>query len=97
MSYVIYFENTDGLINCFNFRKMATIKRNLRDVSDPFNAMTDQQFIRIFRLNKSVLRIIAAKLIPHMHDGFTYHALPPIVRIFSALSFFANGIYFCIK
>lgn len=67
-------------------------RRMIRSESDPFS-MSDEEFIRQFRLTKDMVnQIILPNLIPHMQHRSVL-AIEPIQRVLLSLAFYASGEY----
>lgn len=64
----------------------------LRDRSDPFN-LPDNEFTRLFRLNKEMFQDLVDHLSPYMSTGERSTKIPINMRILATLRFFAQGSY----
>lgn len=67
-------------------------RRNLRDTSDPFD-LNETYFIDMFRLNKITARYVFERIFVHLNVREAPTAVPPILRFFAALYFYATGSY----
>ena len=76
-----------------NSRESANISRSLRDKSEPFSGTDAYYFVSLCRLDKHSVREIMERLIPRMQAFTECHAIPPFIRIFATLSFYATGTY----
>ncbi|KAJ8932215.1 hypothetical protein NQ314_014835 [Rhamnusium bicolor] len=72
--------------------RLRNQRRVLRDNSNPFN-LPEARFIELFRLNKASVLEIEQLLIPHLQRSRYRNAVPPRIKIFTALRFFATGSY----
>lgn len=67
-------------------------RRHLRDLNNPFS-IPNRRFVELFRLNKDMARNLVASLTPHLRQARRTSAIHPILKIFSALRFYATGEY----
>ncbi|KMQ86912.1 nuclease harbi1, partial [Lasius niger] len=72
-------------------RENSIVMRTLRDTIDPFS-LTDQQFIKVFRLSKDVVHYLCNALQPTLQRKRT-NGLHVTTQVLAALRFFAIGSY----
>ncbi|KAJ8952783.1 hypothetical protein NQ318_008100 [Aromia moschata] len=60
---------------------------------DPIAAMTDDQFIGLFRVDKLLAQEIIDIVTPYMVQGQTYSSLEIKTKVFVTLLFYAHGSY----
>lgn len=69
------------------------MKRTCREVNDPFKDLTEEEFKRLFRLNKEICRIFIDTLMPYMQERVQPHGISAEIKILCAVRFFATGSY----
>lgn len=57
--------------------RVAAMERPIRDRSNPFEVMTEQKFIKKFRVNKE----IGLYLIENLKDELKNEGFPPFIRV----------------
>lgn len=67
-------------------------RRFMRAEADPFS-MTNQAFIKTFRLNKDMAHYILELILPNLNQTENPVAVPVNLRFFTALYFYATGSY----
>lgn len=67
------------------------LRFHIRD--NPFEELTDQEFIRLFRLNKRAARNLLNIVEPHLIPPTRISAMDAITKVMTALRFFATGSY----
>ncbi|KAG5900538.1 hypothetical protein JTB14_022845 [Gonioctena quinquepunctata] len=60
---------------------------------DPFDHLSDNMFIRLFRLNKQLVRDVIEMLNPFLTPPRRLHDLDKQTKVMVALKFFASGSY----
>lgn len=68
------------------------LRRQLRDVEDPFG-ISDQHFIKLFRLPKHLTFQLIEELKEYIYESRYSNGIPIHVKVLSALRFFATGSY----
>lgn len=67
-------------------------RRHMRDTSDPFS-LVDSHFIDLFRLNKDMVRYVLNGILPDLNQTNNVVAIPPVLKVFGTLNFYATGSY----
>ncbi|KAJ8975632.1 hypothetical protein NQ317_015319 [Molorchus minor] len=73
-------------------RRLKVSRRLMRDQSDPF-LLPDVRFKELFRLNKDMMHYIINHIAPHLHQRRRADGICTILKIYSAIIFFACGSY----
>ncbi|KAJ3655933.1 hypothetical protein Zmor_015040 [Zophobas morio] len=71
---------------------IRVFRRMVRDTQNPF-AISDAEFTRHFRFHKNAALEIIRDIEPHMVNNSYVSKIPKVLRILSALNFFATGSY----
>ncbi|XP_055850483.1 putative nuclease HARBI1, partial [Episyrphus balteatus] len=72
---------------------MRIIRRNLRDNENPFEMITEEHFIQIYRFPKHLCRVLIDEIIPFLESSSRIHALPAHTKVLCTLRFFAQGSF----
>ena len=71
--------------------RMRSARLYLREMYDPFEQATEEEFVKLFRLNKEICKVFIEIIEPYM-DEHPY-GISKTTRILCALRFFATGKY----
>ncbi|CAL1681089.1 unnamed protein product [Lasius platythorax] len=73
-------------------RKLQLIRKNLRDLSNPFS-IQESQFRLLYRLSKDAVRELCVQLRPYIEQEVRATAIPFELKILATLSFMASSSY----
>lgn len=68
-------------------------RRLIREQSRPFNDIPDDRFVQLYRLNKAAAHELVNHLLPFLRESRYINSVPPELKIFTALRFYATGSY----
>lgn len=77
-----------------NFRDQPRIlRRSLRDSHNPFQSITEEHFMDLYRFSKTLVLSLLEELKPLLKTSSRMNALPSHIKILCALRFFATGSF----
>lgn len=68
------------------------MREKQRNTLNPFMDIIDREFIKMFRVSKSIFRYLIDRIKPLMTEAQRSTALPAEIKILCALRFFSTGI-----
>lgn len=72
---------------------MRILRRRLRDTQNPFEIVSDEYFMDLYRFPKHLCIELIEELRPYMSTSYRVYGLDSCIKVLSALRFFATGSY----
>ncbi|KAB0798063.1 hypothetical protein PPYR_09056 [Photinus pyralis] len=73
--------------------QMRLYRRGLRDTQNPFEVLSDREFVKTFRYSKELAKELIDTLNPNLNVSRRRSAIPPYLKVLVALQFLGHGAY----